>query len=269
MFTLYIVATPIGNMEDITLRALRVLREVGLVAAEDTRTTKNLLQHFDIKTPLTSYHERNKQSKLQYLLQALQEKDVALVSDAGTPGMSDPGFELISAAVQQGIKVVPIPGVAAPVTAVMVSGLPLNQTTFLGFFPRQKAERRKMLESLAAENRTLVVFEAPHRLRVALRDIIDVMGNRRIAVCREMTKLYEEIFRGTAEQALQYFTEPRGEFTLVIEGNVGVTKLEPDKVVAELRRLRSQGIPAREATQQLAEIAGLPRKELYRMWLQL
>ncbi len=269
MSTLYIVATPIGNLEDITLRALRILREVGLIAAEDTRTTHNLLHHYDIQTPLTSYHERNKESKLNYLLQVLQEKDVALVSDAGTPGMSDPGYELIAAAIKQGISVIPVPGVAAPIAAVMVSGLPLNQTTFLGFFPRAKEERRKILEAVATERRTLVVFESPHRLRATLRDILGIMGNRRMAVCREMTKIHEEVFRGTAEQALEHFIEPRGEFTLVIEGNTKTTKIESNKVRDELQRLRDQGVPAREATRQLAEITGLARKELYRMWLSL
>ena len=268
MPTLYIVATPIGNLEDITLRALRILREVGLIAAEDTRTTRNLLHHYNIKTPLTSYHERNKKTKLSYLLQVLQEKNAALVSDAGTPGMSDPGYELITMAIKQGIAVTPVPGVAAPVVAAVVSGLPLNQMTFLGFLPRQKAERRRMLEEIAVERRTLVAFEAPHRLSAALCDIRDILGNRRIAVCREMTKLHEEVFRGTVEEALTHFTEPRGEFTLVIEGDAGTASLKPEQMRVELRRLRQKGIPAREATRQLAEMTGMPRKELYKIWLQ-
>ena len=265
----YVVATPIGNLEDITLRALRVLREVGLIAAEDTRTTNILLRHYDIKTPLTSYHERNKETKIDYLLHVLQEKDVALVSDAGTPGMSDPGYKLIAAAIEQGITVIPVPGVAAPIAAVMVSGLPLQQTTFLGFLPRQKGERRKMLGAIVGERSTLVIFEAPHRLQAALRDIRDILGNRRITVCREMTKIHEEVFRSTVEQALEHFAEPRGEFTLVIEGNTATIEMGKDKVLGELRRLRQQDVPAREATRQLAEITGLPRKELYKLWLSL
>ncbi len=269
MPALYIVATPIGNLEDITLRALRVLKEVGLIAAEDTRTTNILLRHYNIKTPLTSYHERNKEKKLDYLLQTLQEKDIALVSDAGTPGMSDPGYKLIAAAIEQGITVIPVPGVAAPIAAVMASGLPLQQFTFIGFLPRQKGERRNLLEAISGEKRTLVIFEAPHRVQAALQDIRDILGNRRVAICREMTKIHEEVFRGTVEQAREHFTEPRGEFTLVIEGNTGTTEIETDKLLTELRHLRQKGIPAHEATRQLAEITGLPRKELYRLWLSL
>ena len=270
MFTLYVVATPIGNLEDISLRALRILREAGLIAAEDTRTTRRLLNHYGIRTPLTSYHEHNKEKKLPHILRCLEEKDVALVSNAGTPGVSDPGYALITAAIEQNIRVTPVPGAAAPVAAITAAGLPVNQVTFMGFLPRRKAARRKLLQSMASERPTLVAFESPHRLRGTLRDIADILGNRRLAACREMTKIHEEIFRGTAEQALQHFTQPRGEFTLVIEG-----KLEEDRpeftaeVEDELRRLRRQGVPAREATRRISEITGLPRRELYQRWLKL
>ncbi|MDP2954543.1 MAG: 16S rRNA (cytidine(1402)-2'-O)-methyltransferase, partial [Chloroflexota bacterium] len=218
MATLYIVATPIGNLEDITLRAIRVLGEVGLIAAEDTRTTRKLLSRYSIKTPLTSYHDHNKESKLPYLLRVLQEKDMALVSDAGMPGISDPGYELVVKAVEEGIQVVPVPGPSAVTTALAISGLPTDQFVYLGYLPRRRGQRRLALQEVSGESRTLVIFEAPHRLRDSMEDIRAVLGDRRLAVCRELTKVYEEVFRGTVSQALEHFTEPRGEFTLVIAG---------------------------------------------------
>ncbi len=218
MFTLYVVATPIGNLEDVTLRAIRVLREVGLIAAEDTRKTKRLLSAYQIKTPLTSYHEHNKQAKLPYLLKALEEGDVALVSEAGMPGINDPGYDLILAAVEHDVSVVPIPGPSAITTALAVSGLTTEQFVHLGFLPRKKGARRKLLESVAVEPRPIVAFETPHRLSVALKDVSEVLGERRLAICREMTKLHEEIFRGTVSEAIDHFANPRGEFTLIIEG---------------------------------------------------
>ncbi len=218
MPTLYIVATPIGNLEDISLRALRILTEVPLIAAEDTRRTRHLLTTYGIKTPLTSYHEHNKKARLARLLSHLEKHDLALVSEAGMPGVSDPGYELIVVAIEHGIPVVPIPGPSAVVTALAASGLPTDEFVFVGFLPRKKGERRRLLEAISDEPRTIVAFEAPHRLLVALRDIKEVLGDRRIAVCRELTKLYEEIFRGLVHQAIEHFQEPRGEFTLVIEG---------------------------------------------------
>ncbi len=218
MPTLYVVATPIGNLEDITLRALRVLREVDLIAAEDTRRTLRLLNHYNIKKPLISYHEHNKLARIPEILKILEEKDVALVSDAGVPGVSDPGRELVAAALEAGFKVVPIPGPSAIPTALSVSGLPADQFLFLGYLPRKRSERRKLLSSVAEEERTLVAFEAPHRLRESLSDILEVLGDREIAVCRELTKLHEEIFRGKVSEALERFREPLGEFTLVLAG---------------------------------------------------
>ncbi len=215
---LYLVATPIGNLEDITLRALRVLREVGLIAAEDTRRTKRLLSAYKIKTPLTSYHEHNKRTKLPRLLKTLEEKDVALVSEAGMPGINDPGYELVLAASEQGIEVVPIPGPSAIPTALAVSGLTTEKFIHLGFLPRKKGERKRLFRSLAEETKTMVAFETPHRLLSSLADLREVLGERKIAVCRELTKLHEEIFRGTPSQAIEHFREPKGEFTLVIEG---------------------------------------------------
>ncbi|MFO7774005.1 MAG: 16S rRNA (cytidine(1402)-2'-O)-methyltransferase [Dehalococcoidia bacterium] len=218
MPALYVVATPIGNLEDISLRALRLLREVKLIAAEDTRTTRRLLNAYDIKTPLTSYHEHSKRVKLDYLVGYLEKEDLALVSEAGMPGLSDPGYELIVAAIGRGIPVVPIPGASAVITALVVSGLPTDQFLYLGFLPRRQGQRQRLFTSLVDEPRTMVAFETRHRLCVALIDIEEILGDRRLSVCRELTKVHEEIFRGRVSQAREHFVEPRGEFSLVIEG---------------------------------------------------
>jgi 16S rRNA (cytidine1402-2'-O)-methyltransferase len=218
MPVLYVIATPIGNLEDISLRALRLLQEVKLIAAEDTRTTRHLLNAHDIKTPLTSYHEHSKRGKLDYLLNYLEQGDMALVSEAGMPGLSDPGYELIIAAIERGISVVPIPGASAVITALVVSGLPTDQFLYLGFLPRRKGQRQRLFSSIVDEPRTIVAFETPHRLSEALNDIEEILGNRRLSVCRELTKVHEEIFRGRVSQAREHFVKPRGEFTLVIEG---------------------------------------------------
>jgi 16S rRNA (cytidine1402-2'-O)-methyltransferase len=270
MPVLYIVATPIGNLEDVTLRALHVLKEVGLIAAEDTRKTRHLLSVYGIKTPLTAYHEHNKKAKLTYLLNWLEEKDIALVSEAGMPGLSDPGYELIIAAAQRGIPVVPIPGPSVVVTALVISGLPTHQFTYLGFLPRKKGERRRLLESVAEEPRTIVCFEPPHRLLPALEDMKKILGDRRIAIGRELTKIHEEVFRGRISEAMEHFKEPKGEFTLVIEGRAEKEKtvLTPE-ISEELSRLYYQGIGAKEAVTQLSLASGLSKKELYRAWLKL
>jgi 16S rRNA (cytidine1402-2'-O)-methyltransferase len=268
MPTLYVVATPIGNLEDITLRAIRVLKEVRLIAAEDTRKTKRLLDHYGISTPMTSYYEHNKLTKLGYLLRFLENDDLALVSEAGMPGISDPGYELIVAAAEQSIQVIPVPGPSAIVAAVAVSGLPTDQFTYLGFLPRKKSERVRLLEQVSQEPRTLVVFEAPHRLVDALRDLLEVLGDRRIAVVRELTKLHEEVFRGSVGQAIERFQEPRGEFTIVIEGNKREAKpLLTPEIEDEIRALQQQGASAKETIDRLSAITGLPRKELYQTWL--
>lgn len=268
MPTLYVVATPIGNLEDMTFRAVRVLKEVSLIASEDTRTTRHLLSHFDIKTPLTSYFEHNKKSKLDYLLSRLEEGDVALVSEAGMPAISDPGYELVVAAQERGIPVVAIPGPSAAITALAVSGLPTDQFHYLGYLPRKGGDRRKLLASAAQEKVSLVAYEAPHRLKEALGDIMSVLGNRRMAVCRELTKLHEEVFRGTVEEAARHFAEPRGEFTLVIEGNLSeATPVDRADSVRQMKKMQTAGVPAREAVATLAAQTGLSRKELYRLWL--
>lgn len=218
MGTLYVVGTPIGNLEDITLRALNILREVSVIAAEDTRRTRQLLSAYEIKASLTSYHEHNKRAKLPRILQSLQEGDVALVCNAGMPGINDPGYDLIQAALEHDMDVVPVPGPSAITTALSVSGLTVEQFVHLGFLPRKKGARKKLLESVADEARAIVAFETPHRIISALGDISEVLGERRIAVCRELTKFHEEVFRGTVSEAIEHFSQPRGEFALVIEG---------------------------------------------------
>jgi len=270
MPTLYIVATPIGNLEDISLRALRVLREVKLIAAEDTRKTRRLLTTYDIKTPMTSYFEHNKKTKLDHILNRLQEGDIALVSEAGMPGISDPGYELIVAAGQRGISVVAVPGPSAVTTALAVSGLPTDRFTCIGFLPNKANARRRALESIAGETGTIIAFETPHRLLAALDDILLTLGDRRLTVCRELTKLHEEVFRGTVSEAINYFTQPRGEFTLVIEGRT--TKDKPrltEAVERQLHQIYLTGATAKEAIATVAVETGLPKKELYKAWIRL
>jgi 16S rRNA (cytidine1402-2'-O)-methyltransferase len=269
MGTLYVVGTPIGNLEDISLRALRILREVALIAAEDTRQTRKLLTRYEITTSLTSYYEHNKLAKLDYILTTLEEKDVALVSEAGMPGISDPGYELIKAAIARGIPVVPVPGPSALVTALAVSGLPTDSFVYLGFLPRRQGERRRLLSSLAGEKRTLVAFEAPHRLRKSLADLADVLGDRQIAVARELTKIYEEIWRGNLSQALEHFEHhpPRGEFTLVIAGagDEAQAAWDEEQVRSALAELLSQGLDKKEAIKRVAKAAHWPRRQVYKV----
>jgi len=270
MPALYVVATPIGNLEDISLRALRILREAKLIAAEDTRKTKRLLTTYDIRTPMTSYHEHNKWSKLDYILSHLEGGDVALVSEAGMPGISDPGYELVVAASQRGIPIVPVPGPSVVITALAISGLPTGRFSYTGFLPRKSGDRRRLLESVADESGTVVFLETPHRLQAALNDILLILGDRKIAVCRELTKIHEEVFRGTISQALKHFTEPRGEFTLVIEGRGEKDKPQVTaEVEKQLHHLRLSGVTAKEAIARVAGETGLSKRELYRAWLRL
>lgn len=268
MPTLYIVATPIGNLEDISLRALRILGQVALIAAEDTRKTRRLLSAYGIRKPLTSYHEHNKEAKLPYILKRLESGDVALVSEAGMPGISDPGYELVVAATERGIPVVPIPGASVLTTALAISALPTTQFIYLGFLPRRKGERLRLLEQIADEERTILAFEAPHRLLSSLKDMLQVLGDRRVAVCRELTKVHEEVFRGTLGQAIEHFPQPRGEFTLVIEGRRGGS-YPLQEAEGELRLLYEKGVSAKDAISQVAKATGASKKELYRLWLKL
>lgn len=272
MGTLYLVATPIGNLEDITLRALRVLKDAMLIAAEDTRSAHNLLAHFQISTPVTSYFEHNKIKKLDAILDALARGDVAVISEAGMPGLSDPGYELVRAAIARNIRVVPIPGPSALTTALVASGLPTDQFVYLGFLPREKSARRKFLQSVVSESRTLVVYEAPHRLRASLEDIERVLGNRVVCVARELTKMYEEFFRGTVSEARAHFIaqEPRGEFVFVIGGVVGAKHASPKlwsdaRVRKEMKRLMKVGLSRTDAAKQVAKESGRERRVIYQL----
>lgn len=267
MGTLYIVATPLGNLEDITLRTLRVLREVLLIATEDTRTTGQLLKHFEIQRPLVSYFEHNKLTRLERVLAALDEGDVALVSEAGTPLLSDPGYELVRAAIERGFPVVPLPGPSALTAALSVSGLPVDRFLFLGFLPRKPGDRRRILQEVAAEKSTLVFFEAPHRLRASLVDMVDILGaDRAVAVCRELTKLHEEIWRGMLIEAGQEWEqrEPRGEFTLVIAGAAELSlEWDESQVWTALNQAVAAGASLKDAVRQVTTQSGWAKREVY------
>lgn len=268
MGTLYLIATPIGNLEDISSRALRLLKEVQVIAAEDTRQTRKLLTHFDIHTPLTSYHEHNKQTKISFVLAQLARGDVGLVSDAGTPSLNDPGYELVRAALDAGYSVSPVPGPCAPVAALVVSGLPTDAFLYLGYLPRKSTERRRMLRQAADLPYTLVFLETPHRLTSSLEDLIAILGNRQAAVARELTKLHEEVFRGSLEQAKQYFIQhaPRGEFTLVITGSQKAEEVWEQSAVAEaINSGMESGLSPSKLAGQIAAQSGWSRREIYQM----
>ncbi len=282
--TLYLVATPIGNLEDISLRALRILREVALIAAEDTRHTRKLLTHHKIPARLVSLHEHNEQAQTPSLLSRLQAgESIAVVSDAGTPGLSDPGTALVNAAAEAGIPVVPIPGPNAFIAALVVSGLPPTPVTFLGFLPSAPGERQRVLEAVRSLPYTLVFYEAPHRLLETLKALCAVWGGgRRTAVAREMTKVHEEVLRGTLGDALEHFSAhpPRGEFTLVVEGapaeaGAGPEVAVPEPVPAEevARRILREALTANvrplEAVHHAARASGLRRNEVYQLWLEI
>ena len=271
MSTLYIVATPIGNLEDITLRALRVLGEVTLIAAEDTRTTRKLLTHYDIDTPCTSYHDHNRVSKLPAILEALAQGDVALVSDAGTPAINDPGAELAAAAEAAGHTVVPLPGPSALTAALSVAGLEIDQFVYLGFLPRRGGQRRALLQSLVDEHRPWIAFEAPHRVIDTLNDIHMVLGDRRVVVCRELTKMHEEVFRGAVTTALTHFSAPKGEFTLIVEPADDVQDKDEaatDRAREILADERNRGSKSKDAIA-AASITGVSKNDLYRLWLEV
>ena len=260
------MATPIGNLEDITLRALRVLAEVRLIAAEDTRRTRKILTRYEISSPIMSYHEHNKGIRLEPILQALRKGDVALVSDAGTPALSDPGSELVRAVLESGHKVVPIPGASAPVAALVASGLPTDSFVFLGYLPRRRTDRKALLGSMARERRTMLAFEVPHRLRESLEDLVEAMGpDRQGAACRELTKIHEEILRGTLGTVRDHFkkTEPRGEFTLVIGGVSGRAIWDEANVRQTMRDMLRQGASRSDAARRVAALSGWPRRKVY------
>lgn len=273
--TLYLCATPIGNLEDITLRVLRTLKEVDLIAAEDTRNSIKLLNHFEIKTPMTSYHEFNKIEKAYQLVEKLREgKNIALITDAGTPGISDPGEELVRICCEEGIEVTSLPGAAACVTALTVSGLATRRFAFEAFLPREKKERASILEQLANETRTIIVYEAPHHLVKTLTELSGVLGeDRRLTICKELTKRHEKKMRTTFSEALLYYqeNEPRGEYVLVISGK------SPDELAAEEKKswedltlaehvklYEDGGADRKEAMRLVAKDRGISRRDVYR-----
>lgn len=270
---LYLCATPIGNLEDITLRVLRTLKEVDLIAAEDTRNTIKLLNHFEIKTPMTSYHEYNKIEKAYELINQMKEgKRVALVTDAGTPGISDPGEELVRLCYQEGIQVTSLPGASACITALTLSGLSTRRFCFEAFLPADKKERQEILEELKAETRTVILYEAPHHLRKTLRELYEKLGNRSITLCRELTKRYETVYSTDLKEALEYYEKeaPRGEYVLILEGRSRQEKREEVRrewermtVQEHMEYYLSQGMEKKEAMKKVAKDRGVGKREIY------
>jgi 16S rRNA (cytidine1402-2'-O)-methyltransferase len=270
--TLYLVATPIGNLDDITGRALKILKQVNLIAAEDTRQTRKLLAHYQIDTPLISYHEHNKLTRLETVLETLSQADVALVSDAGTPALNDPGYELVRAAVEAGYCVSPIPGPSAPLAALVASGLPTDAFVYLGYLPRKRGDRRRLLNQAAEFPHTLIFLETPHRLLAALQDLQSEFGDRPMAVARELTKLHEEIFRGRISEARDHFADqtPRGEFTLVVAGKIGYTQGWSEKRLREALQDRLGGEePPSQIAAEVSKECGWPRREVYRLLMEM
>lgn len=275
---LYLCATPIGNLEDMTLRVLHTLQEVDLIAAEDTRNSIKLLNHFEIKTPMTSYHEYNKIEKAKDLIRQMQEgKNVALITDAGTPGISDPGEELVRMCYDAGVEVTSLPGACACVTALTLSGLPTRRFCFEAFLPTEKKERREILKELEEETRTIILYEAPHRLVRTLEELAEFLGERRISVCRELTKKHETVFQTTVAEALEYYREnaPKGECVLVIEGKSRDAiraeeqqRWEELSVEEHMEHYLSQGIEKKEAMKLVAKDRGVSKRDIYQELLQ-
>ena len=270
MGNLYVVTTPIGNLEDLNLRAIRVLSEVALIAAEDTRQSRKLLTHLGISKRLVSYNQHNAAARTPRLLRTLLTDDVALVTDAGVPAISDPGADLVRAAADQGINVIAIPGPSAVTTALSVSGMGGDSFRFVGFPPRTRKARRALLTALKPEASTLVFFESPHRVRATLEDFVAVLEDRPIAICRELTKLYEEVFRGTPAEALAHFDSPRGEFVIVVHGDSSHkdVALDEDGVRGALAALKAQGQTRRDAVAQVIAIFTVSKRDAYRLWLE-
>ena len=274
---LYLCATPIGNLEDMTFRVLETLQSVDIIAAEDTRNSIKLLNHFQIKTPMTSYHEYNKMEKAHYLIGLMQEgKNVALITDAGTPAISDPGEVLVALCQEAGIRTTSLPGAAACITALTLSGLSTRRFCFEGFLPSEKKERKAVLEELIKESRTIIIYEAPHHLRKTLRELLDILGNRKMAVCRELTKKFETVMPTTLEEAVGFHeeNEPRGEYVLVIRGKSPEDKREEAAlewkempIKEHMKYYESQGIDRKEAMKLAAKDRGIGKREVYRMLL--
>lgn len=264
--TLYIVSTPIGNLEDITLRALRILKEVDLIAAEDTRHSLKLLTHFNIRKPLVSYWGEKEKVRAEETLQRLKDgQSVALISDAGTPGISDPGTVLIGKAIEEGIRVVPVPGPSAVITALSLSGFSTEEFTFCGFLPAKETQRRKALERVSLEQRTLVFYEAPHRILETVADIAKIIGERNVVVIRELTKLHEEVFRGTVSAVLDGLEHSTiaGEYVIILDGRPEKGELHMDDALREVRELMRKGLGRKESAKKIGEAYGFSKKELY------
>jgi 16S rRNA (cytidine1402-2'-O)-methyltransferase len=269
---LFIVPTPIGNLEDITLRALRVLKEVDLIAAEDTRHTQHLLNHYGISTSLTSYHEHNEREKAQTLVDRIKNgANIALVSDAGTPAIADPGFRLVAAAIAAGVQIVPLPGAAALATVLSASGLPTDRFLFEGFLPAKKAERRAKLQALHEQTATLIFYEAPHRLLDTLNDIQQLLGDRRLVVAREVSKVHEEFLRGAVSGIVDQLADRdvKGEITLVVHGATGDARVSEERLRTEIRRLTNEHVGVKEIAELLGERYGLAKRDVYRLALEL
>jgi 16S rRNA (cytidine1402-2'-O)-methyltransferase len=270
MGTLFLVATPIGNLEDMSPRAVRILREVQLIAAEDTRHTRQLLTHFDIHTPLTSYHEHNKLARLDAILTALGQGDVALVSDAGTPAINDPGYELVRAVIGSQHTVSPVPGPSAPIAALAVSGLPTDAFLYLGYLPRKTSERKALFSQVGTLAYTLIFLESPHRVLDSLRDMLISLGDREMAAARELTKIYEQVVRGKISQVIAHFaeTEPRGEFVLIIGGqaaDAGTETWSEQDVMTAIQSALKEGRPSKEIAADLSRKSGWGRRAIYKM----
>jgi 16S rRNA (cytidine1402-2'-O)-methyltransferase len=267
--TLYVVATPIGNLADLTTRAKETLSTVNTVAAEDTRVTRKLLNHLGISPQLESLHEHTSPERLEALVEKLVNGDMAVVTDAGTPGISDPGSALVSAAVEAGHTVIPLPGPSAIVTALSVTGWSFDRFLFIGFLPRKKNDRIAAIKDAESEPGPVVLYESPHRIKASLADINEVIPNRQLVVCRELTKLYEETFRGTASEAITHFKEPRGEFVVAIEGAGKTTpeEISDDQIKAQLETLKSEGLKGRTLVDQAVELTGAPKNRVYRLSL--
>lgn len=270
---LYLCATPIGNLEDMTFRAVRTLKEVDLIAAEDTRNSIKLLNHFEIKTKMTSYHEYNKVEKARYLVEKMQEGlNVAVITDAGTPGISDPGEELVRQCHEAGITVTSIPGACAAVNALIISGRPTRRFAFEAFLPADKKERREILDTLEQETRTVILYEAPHRLQKTLQELYEVMGDRKLSLCKELTKRHETVFATTLSEAIVYYeeNEPRGEYVLVIEGKTfaQIKKESQEEFLSisieeHMERYLSQGMDKKQAMKQVAKDRGISKRDVY------
>ena len=277
--TLYLCATPIGNLEDMTFRVIRTLKEVDMIAAEDTRNSIELLNHFEIKTPMTSYHEYNKIEKGHKLVQMLLEgKNLALITDAGTPGISDPGEELVQMCYEAGVPVTSLPGAAACITALTLSGLSTRRFAFEAFLPSDKKERQQVLEELKNDTRTVICYEAPHRLVKTLKELLEALGNRRITICRELTKKHETAWQTHIAEACEYYQEnaPKGECVLVIEGRSREElkaeeqeQWEQMPLEAHMEHYESQGMDHKSAMKQVAKDRGVSKRDIYRMLLEL